>query len=236
MEIKKTRKADMEGSKTSNFLMGIVLGLAVILVGFEWASFDTNVTATNGSVYALESEDMAITFSDPPPPPPPLPQPSAIESLTVVENDANVEAPPDFTTEDDQNKAQTETFGSSSPLFISIEEELPDVDELFPLAGLERLPEFPGGDTLLLKFLSSSIKYPAISQETNSEGKVICSFTINRDGSVADAKVLRGTGDLSLDREALRVINLMPKWKPGMQRGKPVRVSYTVPITFKLQR
>ena len=82
--------------------------------------------------------------------------------------------------------------------------------------------------------VSKSIKYPVIAQENGIQGRVICAFVVNRDGSVVDAEVLRGV-DPSLDKEALRVIGTMPKWTPGKQRGKPVRVKYTVPITFRLQ-
>ena len=82
--------------------------------------------------------------------------------------------------------------------------------------------------------IAKSIKYPVIAQENGIQGRVVCTFVVNKDGSVVDAEVLRGV-DPSLDKEALRVIGTMPKWKPGKQRGKPVRVKYTVPITFRLQ-
>jgi protein TonB len=96
------------------------------------------------------------------------------------------------------------------------------------------MPQFPGGDAELLRFVNKSIKYPGIAQDNGIQGRVTCSFVINRDGSVTDAEVVRGV-DPSLDKEALRVINTMPNWTPGKQRGKPVRVKYTIPITFRLQ-
>lgn len=102
------------------------------------------------------------------------------------------------------------------------------------LYSCRRNAEVPGGDAELLKFIAKSIKYPVIAQENGIQGRVICAFVVNRDGSVVDAEVLRGV-DPSLDKEALRVIGTMPKWTPGKQRGKPVRVKYTVPITFRLQ-
>jgi protein TonB len=85
-----------------------------------------------------------------------------------------------------------------------------------------------------MKFLGKNIKYPTISQENGVSGKVIVQFVVNKDGSVVDPVVVRSV-DPYLDKEALRVINTMPKWKPGKQRGKPVRVRYTVPVTFRLQ-
>ena len=96
------------------------------------------------------------------------------------------------------------------------------------------MPEFPGGMAACLKFLANNIKYPAIAQESNIQGKVIIQFVVNKDGSIVDPVVVRSV-DPHLDKEALRVISMMPKWTPGMQRGKPVRVKYTVPVTFRLQ-
>ena len=113
-----------------------------------------------------------------------------------------------------------------------VEEEEESAQQIFTV--VEEMPKFPGGDAELLKFIAKSIKYPVIAQENGIQGRVICAFVVNRDGSVVDAEVLRGV-DPSLDKEALRVIGTMPKWTPGKQRGKPVRVKYTVPITFRLQ-
>ena len=90
---------------------------------------------------------------------------------------------------------------------------------------------FPGD---INKWLGKNVKYPVIAQENNIQGRVTVQFVIERDGSITDVKVLRGV-DPSLDKEAVRVVKSMPKWKPGKQRGKPVRVSYTVPINFRLQ-
>ena len=97
------------------------------------------------------------------------------------------------------------------------------------------MPEFPGGQQALFKFLSENVKYPVIAQENGIQGRVICQFVVNRDGSIVDVEVVRSAGDASLDKEAVRVIKSMPKWKPGKQRGKAVRVKYTLPVNFKLQ-
>ena len=99
---------------------------------------------------------------------------------------------------------------------------------------VEQMPEFPGGMAELMKFLSKNIKYPTIAQENGIQGRVIVQFVVNQDGSIVDPVVMRSV-DPYLDKEALRVISSMPKWKPGMQRGKAVRVKYTVPVTFRLQ-
>lgn len=99
---------------------------------------------------------------------------------------------------------------------------------------VEQMPEFPGGSDELLKFLNNNIRYPAIALENGIQGRVICEFVISAEGKVTNAKVIRGI-DPSLDAEALRVINSMPLWKPGKQRGKAVKVRYTLPVNFKLQ-
>jgi protein TonB len=96
------------------------------------------------------------------------------------------------------------------------------------------MPEFPGGMDALMAYLSKNIKYPSIAQENNIQGRVIVEFVVNKDGSIVEPKVMRSV-DQSLDKEAMRVISAMPKWNPGKQRGKPVRVRYTVPVLFRLQ-
>jgi protein TonB len=115
---------------------------------------------------------------------------------------------------------------------ITVEEEQRDTGEIFMI--VEEMPEFPGGQAALQKYLASSVKYPVIAQENGIQGRVYIQFVINTKGEVTNATVLRGV-DPSLDREALRVVEAMPKWKPGKQRNRPVRVSYTVPINFVLQ-
>lgn len=100
---------------------------------------------------------------------------------------------------------------------------------------VEKMPSFPGGDAELLKYIAANIRYPKESQERREQGRVICSFIVGRDGSVTHPEVLRSVSPL-LDEEAVRIINMMPRWNPGMQRGRAVAVKYTVPITFRLKK
>ena len=109
---------------------------------------------------------------------------------------------------------------------VEVEEEEPEEQQIFQV--VEEMPEFPGGMAECLKFLGKNIKYPTISQENGVQGKVIVQFVVNKDGSIVDPVVVRSV-DPYLDKEALRVIKTIPKWKPGKQRGKAVRVKYTVP-------
>ena len=108
----------------------------------------------------------------------------------------------------------------------------PEPEKIFDM--VEQMPTFPGGNAELMSFLAKNIKYPTIAQENGTQGRVIVQFVVEKDGSIADARVARGV-DPYLDKEALRVIKSMPHWIPGKQNGKPVRVKYTVPVMFKLQ-
>ncbi len=146
-----------------------------------------------------------------------------------VEDDVKVEQQEIVSSEDNSKAAQVQTY---VPQAAVQQEEEEASQEIFSI--VEDMPLFPGGDVEMMKFLNSNMKYPVIAQENGVQGRVIVQFVENRDGSVVEATVVRSI-DPSLDKEALRVVNSMPKWTPGKQRGKPVRVKYTVPVTFKLQ-
>lgn len=100
---------------------------------------------------------------------------------------------------------------------------------------VEQMPEFPGGTSALFEFLQQNVKYPQIAYENNIQGRVIVQFVVDKDGSITNVQVAKSGGDPSLDKEAVRVVKAMPKWRPGMQKGKPVRAKYTMPVNFRLQ-
>ncbi len=100
---------------------------------------------------------------------------------------------------------------------------------------VEQMPSFPGGQEALFQYINNKIHYPIIALENQVQGRAICQFVVNVDGTLSDIVVVRSAGDVSLDKEAIRVVSNMPKWIPGMQRGKKVRVKYTLPVTFKIQ-
>jgi protein TonB len=118
--------------------------------------------------------------------------------------------------------------------YIYVEEEAEDEDETI-FQVVDQQAEFPGGMQALYKYLGDNIQYPRVSRENNSQGRVFIRFVVNSDGSIQDAEVIKSSGDVYLDKEAVRVIAGMPKWKPGVHSGKPVRVYYTVPVMFRLQ-
>ena len=220
MEIKKSPKADLEGKKTTGLLIGLVLILAAMFVAFEWTKRDVvNVP--------FEEEMVPITEQEEPKQAPPPPEaPKVEEVLQIAENDADVE---ESTIQSNEDKGEAVEIKYVPEV---VEEEEVEEQQIFQV--VEEMPEFPGGMAECLKFLAKNIKYPTIAQENGVQGRVIVQFVVNQDGSIVDPVVVRSV-DPYLDKEALRVIQMMPKWKPGKQRGKAVRVKYTVPVTFKLQ-
>lgn len=229
MEIKKSPKADLEGKKSTWMLIGYVLILAAVFVAFEWTDRDKQVTTDTGIVEQIVEEEMIPITEEPEevkqaPPPPEAPK--LEEVIQIAENDADVEETTIKSSEDDNTAVDIKYV---EPV---VEEEEPVEEEIFMV--VEKMPEFPGGMAELMKFLSKNIKYPTIAQENGVQGRVIVQFVVNQDGSIVDPVVMRSV-DPYLDKEALRVISAMPKWKPGMQRGKAVRVKYTVPVIFRLQ-
>jgi len=99
---------------------------------------------------------------------------------------------------------------------------------------VEKMPEFPGGQQAMNRYLSEDLRYPVIAQENGIQGRAICQYVVNKDGSISDVKIVRSAGDPSLDKEAIRLIKAMPKWNPGKQNGKPVRVQCTTQVKFSL--
>ena len=214
MEVKKSPKADLEGKKSTWLLIGYVFILALMFVAFEWTDRDKQVTTDTGITdVVFEEEIIPITEQEQKQAPPP-PEAPKVEETTI------------------QASEETGQAVEVKYVPVEVEEEEPEEQQIFQV--VEEMPEFPGGMAECLKFLGKNIKYPTISQENGVQGKVIVQFVVNKDGSIVDPVVVRSV-DPYLDKEALRVIKTMPKWKPGKQRGKAVRVKYTVPVTFKLQ-
>ena len=112
----------------------------------------------------------------------------------------------------------------------------PAADDETIYVTVENLPEFPGGQQALFSYLKENVKYPTIAKENGIQGRVVCTFVVEKDGRITNVEVVRSGGDPSLDKEAVRVIKSMPKWKPGMQRGQAVRVKFTIPVKFSLPK
>ena len=232
MEIKKSPKADLEHKKPTWLLIGYVIVLSFLFVAFEWTNKDVVIDTSQAiQVIEFEEEVMPITEQDntpPPPPPPPEEPPAVVDILNVVDDDSDIDEIQIQTDEDLGKKVEIREY--VPPAVIQTEE--PKEEEIFMV--VEEMPEPPGGIAALMQFLGKNIKYPTIAQENGIQGRVTVQFVVNRDGTIVDPVVIRGV-DPSLDKEAVRVIMSMPKWKPGKQGGKTVRVKYTVPVTFRLK-
>lgn len=227
MEVKKTPKADLESKKTVFLQIGLVVVLSLVLVAFEWTSTDVNVDfSLQDEDIEVEEEIIPITRQEEVKPPPPPPPPAVADILNIVEDDVELDEELEIM---DTEMSQDDIVDFSNMVF---EEETRDEGEIFMI--VEEMPEFPGGTEALQRYLAQSVRFPVIAQENGIQGRVYIQFVINQNGEVTNATILRGV-DPSLDREALRVVEAMPKWKPGKQRNRPVRVSYTVPINFVLQ-
>ena len=226
MQVKKSEKASLEKDKLVYVLMGLVFTLSLVFVALEWTEREVTKYEVQDTDFLIEEEiDIQQTSQETPPPPPP-PAVQEVEVLNVVED--NVETESIEVNAEDDKEAEVVI---AAPVEAPVEEE----EEEVVFVIVESMPEFPGGQQALFKYLSENVKYPVIAQENGIQGRVICQFVVNKDGSIVDVEVVRSGGDPSLDKEAVRVIKSMPKWKPGKQRGKAVRVKYTVPVNFKLQ-
>ncbi len=228
MEIKKSESANLEGKKLTWVLLGLIFALAAHFVAFEWTQYEkegeTGDIVDAGDI-VLEEEIIPITMPEKKTVPPPPQAVSQAEVLNIVEDDAEIEETTIVSAED-----QSEFVEITDDVPIVVEEPEKE-EEIFQV--VENQPEFPGGMAELMKFLQKNIKYPSICHEQGIQGRVIVQFVVNTDGSIVDAQVMKPVNPY-LDKEALRVVSIMPKWKPGEQRGKKVRVRFTLRGTFRM--
>lgn len=228
MEIKKSPKADLESKKLTFTLVGLVLTLFVVWRVMEYKSYDKQIVDNlQTKVEVIEEEMVEITKQEQPKVQPPQPKPQ-VTQIQVVEDDVEVEDEIDINAEVDQDEV-IEEYEFTPP---EIEEEEIVEAEIFKV--VEEMPEFPGGAAKMMEYIQKNIKYPMMARESDIQGRVFVSFVVEPDGSITNVAVLRGIGG-GCDEEALRVVQSMPSWKPGKQRGSAVRCSFTVPIVFKLQ-
>ena len=180
----------------------------------------------------------------PPPPPPPEPPKPKVDQVKfpppVVKPDIEVKEKPPTVKELEVADPGQKNLKGDKNAEVNIDEPVgtseakvteEDPNRIF--TSVEKIPEFPGGIEAFYRYLSKSIKYPSVARENGTQGRVIVSFVCERDGSLTDIKVARGIGD-GCDEEAVRVLRASPRWKPGIQNGRPVRVAYSVPISFTL--
>ncbi len=223
MEPKKNPEVDINRKKLLFFFAGLSVALAVVLAALEYKIFERTTVELGSLEIQLEEEEMIpITQRQPPPPPPPQ-----TEVLEIVDDEEEIEEEVEIEDTEIDEDVEIEFIED-----VGEEEAIGEEPEIFQV--VEDQPEFPGGEKALFTYLSKSIKYPPMAKDAGVQGVVYVTFVVEPDGNITNVKVLRGIG-AGCDDEAVRVVKAMPKWKPGKQRGKSVRVQFNLPIRFTLR-
>lgn len=240
MEQKKSPQADLEQRRTTGFLLGVILVLALFFVALEWNSIPSYEDESTLSLDDLMHEDEMVPMSieeqfaqlEPD-----KSEPKESEQLRIV--DDNVELAPQ-----EEQVAEDEGEGEDEQLLKELQGEEEEAKALAPMGIdpddnplkfrlVEDLPQYPGGAVELMKWLTKNLQYPKIAQLRKTEGKVIAHFYVEKDGSITGLKVVQSLSR-ECDKEALRVLGMMPNWQPGVQNGRPCRTKVSIPIVFKL--
>ena len=224
MEIKKSEKASLENKKLLFVEIGLIISLLIVYIAFEWTSTETNTSMLEDNTEILVEEEIISTNMETPPPPPAAPKiPVLSDQIDIVDDEIELEDDMFMNLEDDAS------LGVEIMDYVEVEEEA------IPFQLVEDKPSFQGGDAnQFSKWVNSRLVYPEIAKENGVQGRVLLQFTVEKDGSVTKVRVLRGV-DPSLDKEAVRVVSMSPKWKPGKQRDRAVPVTYTFPVIFQLR-
>jgi len=227
---RKTTQADIENKRSTLRALGFIASLSLVLIALSWTSYDVITRqALNYDADLLDDEEIPINIVTPPPPPPPPQQTTVIE---IVDDEEEIEI--ELEIEDIELDEDTE---------IEIIEEDDDVDDDTPFMIVENMPALAQCKTMrgderhqctqmeIIKYVSKNTKYPPIAKDAGIQGTVFVYFVVGKDGKVKDVKVLREV-DSRLDKEAKRVVESLPRFDPGSQRGKNVSVQYTIPVKF----
>ena len=224
MESRKTNRADLEHKRPVFFQLGLIIAISAALAAFEWKTPDKGIVLPPRTLTESTQEIIDVIIKNKPEPPKHL----ITTIMKEVEN--NIKDLPDIvvnTEIDPEDKVEPWEMPELQP-------ENPDDGEPEIFIVAETMPEFPGGDAALMRFLSENMKYPSTAKETGISGIVYITFVVEPDGKVSSIAVLRGVAG-GCTEEALRVVGEMPDWTPGKQRSKPVRVRMNLPVKFVLR-
>ena len=230
MEIKKSDKASLENKKLLFTEIGLVAALGIVYGAFNYSTKEAEVAALEDTTEMADVEEMVAIQQETPPPPPEAPNiPVLSDQIDIVDDDIKV---------DDMFQTLEDDASTGVEIMDYKEEEVQEEEveeEAIPFQLVEEKPSFNGGDANeFSKWVNSKLVYPEIAKENGVQGRVTLQFTVEADGRVTNVKVLRGVDD-SLDKEAVRVVSSSPKWKPGKQRDRAVKVIYTFPVIFQLR-
>ncbi len=232
MEVKKSRGADLENLRVQGFLVGLIVVLAAMFVALEWNSSDSG-WAFFETDDDLEAEmELSPLKRDKDEIPMMLPQEQKVEQpkseqLNLVDDDVELTFEPEPVERPEDLKDQKETEDQDKPEVVDMYNEPVD------FRVVEDLPQFPGGASEFMKWLTKNLKYPATAQKKQVRGKVVAQFIVNTDGSVSDLELTEHL-EAACDREVLRVLRMMPKWQAGVMNAKPCRTKVCIPIVFNL--
>lgn len=230
MEVKKSQKASLENKRLLFTEIGLVAALLVVWGAFEYTTKEKKVESLDAETTTVETEELVPITQETPPPPESAPKiPILSDQIDIVSDDIKLDDDSFMNLEDNNQGVEILDYVSEGVQEETVEEEA------IPFQIVEEKPSFNGGDANeFSKWVNSKLVYPEIAKENGVSGRVTLQFTVNKDGSVSDVKVLRGV-DPSLDKEAVRVVSSSPKWKPGKQRDRAVKVTYTFPVIFQLR-
>ena len=228
MEPKKNEKANLENKKSLFIQAGLIVALAVCLLAMEWTSGQKKDSAFAGMTEeAIEEEQIPVTEETPPEEMPP-PEVTVTDLFEIVEDDVVIDTDVKF--EDDET-SEDKVVEIYAPVLQAEEEEVEE--EIFVI--VEDMPKFKGGDINTFRdWVQKRVRYPELASENGIQGRVFITFVVETNGNVSNVSVSRSV-DALLDEAAKEAVAASPKWEPGMQRGRPVRVRYSIPIIFQLQ-
>lgn len=238
MEVKKSVQADLEHRRTTGFLLGLIVALSLLLVALEFTSNPADDASGDA-----DFDEMAQDYEMMPPeeqqeydaPAPLVPVPALTERLNIVDEEVAADIKEEG--EKMQELSNTETEGLKNEMVPPDDPTAPTLDDdpnnPLHFQVVERLPEFPGGPSELMKWLTKNLRYPTQALKQKQQGEVMVQFIINRDGTLTDFKVTKSAGT-ALDNEALRVMRMMPKWKPGEDHGRKCRTLFIIPVVFRI--
>lgn len=234
MEIKKSDKANLDIRRGTGFMLGLIIALALLFTAFEYTSRPKPIEEDDSMLDdltedltmspAADTKDMVSAA--------PAPASKALtQNVKEVEKTVNADKVAPITSKlvigDGEGVAKDANVTEALPQITT------EKQDTAVLRTVEQLPEFPGGIVQFMKWLTRNLRYPLEAQHQKVQGKVVVSFIVNKDGSIASPKIVQSADPL-LDSEALRVIKMMPRWKPGIDNGKPCRTMFAIPVNFVL--
>lgn len=234
MDIKKSDKANLDNHRSTGFLLGLILAMALLFAAFEYTSRPQSYDEDDSMLDDL-AEDLTMKSA-------PQDTKDMVSAIAAPASKAITQNVKEVAHVDNADKIAPITSklvigsGQAVQKEAEVTEALPQVTadkDTAVMRTVEQIPEFPGGIVQFMKWLTRNLRYPPQAQQQKIQGKVVISFIVNKDGSISAPTIVKSV-DPVLDSEAMRVVRMMPRWKPGMEKGKPCRTMFAIPINFVL--